>query len=58
MKCIKPNCDCIEIAEFHKGDQPVKSYPCLAGEKLRDTKKEFEDHMSELINKLKEIVKT
>lgn len=40
-KCTKPNCNCIEIAEAKNGGQPVKEYPCLAGndaDELKTTK--------------------
>lgn len=30
IKCTKPNCNCIEIAEKKNGGQPVKNYECLA----------------------------
>lgn len=28
-ECIKPNCDCLAIAEKRNDGNPVKSYPCL-----------------------------
>lgn len=29
-KC-KETCNCIEIAEYENGGNPVKNYPCLGG---------------------------
>ena len=53
-KPCKNGCNCIEIAEYRNGGEPVKNYECL-GDKVKLTDNNFSDLEKAIL--LKELLK-